>query len=67
MKMVLNAAAVRMIYGGRRQDSITLLLLKLHWTSLVERVHFKICLTVYTSPNGLSPEYDNQRIRKTVV
>ena len=56
VQQVLNAAA-GMIFGGKRQDSIIPLLVKLHWLSLVEHVHFKICLTVYKSLNGSSPEY----------
>ena len=51
VQQVLNAAA-SMICGGKRQDSITPLLVKLHWLSVVKRVRFKICLNVYRSFNG---------------
>ena len=43
VQQVLNAAA-RMIFGGKREDSITPLLVKLHSLSAVEHVRFKICL-----------------------
>ena len=62
VQQVLNAAA-RMIFGGKKQDSITPLLVKLHWLGVVERVRFKICLTVYKSLNGSSPEYISEFLK----
>ena len=62
VQQVLNAAA-RMIFGGKRQDNITPLLVKLHWLSVVKRVRFKICLTVYKSLNGLSPAYISEFLK----
>ena len=62
VQQVLNAAA-RMIFGGKKQDNITPLLVKLHWLSVVKRVRFKICLTFYKSLNGSSPEYISEFLK----
>ena len=49
--------------AGKNQDSITPLLVKLHWLSMVKRVRFKICLTVYKSLNGSLPEYISEFLK----
>ena len=51
IQQVLNAAA-RKIFG-----------MMLHWLSVAERIHFKICLTVYKSLEGLSPIYISEFLK----
>ena len=51
MQKVQNAAA-RLVVGGRRRDSMTAALRKLHWLKVEARVTFKILLLVFKVVKG---------------
>ena len=57
LQRVLNAA-VKVIYGGRKFNHVTLLLRdKLHWLKIPERITYKRCLLTYKALHGLAPQY----------
>ena len=63
LQKVLNAAA-KLVLGGRKYDSATPLLKKLHWLSIKERIEFKILLLTFKSLNGKGPEYLRNLLKK---
>ena len=57
IQSVLNYT-VRIIYGRRKYDHVTLFLRdKLHWLHIPLRVKFKCCLLVYKALHGQAPTY----------
>ena len=56
LQMVQNAAA-RLLYGARKRDHVTPLLIKLHWLPVEKRILFKILLLVYKCTTGKGPDY----------
>jgi len=56
---VLNTAA-RLIVGAKKQDHIKHVLQeRLHWLSVPQRVHFKLCLLMYEAQHGSWRQLDN--------
>jgi len=56
LQRIQNSAA-RIVINTQKHDHITLILQKLHWLTVNQRVHFKILLITYKSINDMSPEY----------
>ncbi len=56
LQLVQNAAA-RLLYGKRKYESITPVLISLHWLPVKYRIDFKILLFVYKSLHNLAPQY----------
>ena len=56
LQTVQNAAA-RVVTRSRKFDHITPVLNELHWLPVVQRVRFKLALTVFKCLNGLAPSY----------
>ena len=55
LQSVLHAAA-RVITDGRKYDHITLTLRdELHWLPVMQRITFRLCLTVYKALHGMTP------------
>jgi len=52
----LNAAAW-LLFGIRRSEHITDMLISLHWLCILERILFKIAVTTYQALNGSAPVY----------
>jgi len=50
-------AAVRLVYGTRCCNHITLVLQKLHWLPVQHRVDFEIATLVYLSLSSTAPSY----------
>jgi hypothetical protein len=50
-------AAVRLIYGLRRCDHVTVALLTLHWWTVPERIQFKLAVLVNRVLHGTAPSY----------
>ena len=58
LQKVQNAAARLLTGYSRQQHGIYQTMReKLHWLSIPDRIKFKLCLLVYKSLHGLSPEY----------
>ena len=53
---MLNAAA-RVICWVPRFNSITPILIQLHWLPIKFRIQFKVALLVYKALNGMAPSY----------
>ena len=56
LKRVMNAA-VRLVASLDVRDHVTPAMRELHWLPVTFRVQYKLCLMVYASVNGHSPEY----------
>ena len=56
LQSVLNTAA-RLVTLTRKYDSITPVLVELHWLPVEFRIQFKIILQVFKSLNGMAPKY----------
>ncbi len=56
LQLVQNAAA-RLLYGKRKYESITPVLISLHWLPFKYRIDFKMSLFVYKSQHNLAPQY----------
>ena len=56
LKRVMNAA-VRLVARLGVRDLVTPAMRELHWLPVTFRVKYKLCLMVYASVNGRSPEY----------
>ena len=56
LQKVMNAAA-KLILGGKKFDSVTPLLKKLHWLPVKQRINYKILLITYKALHGLAPSY----------
>lgn len=56
LQSIQNKAA-KFIYSAARFDSPAPLLHSLHWLPIHERISYKICLYVYKSQHGQSPQY----------
>ena len=52
-----NPLAARFVSGARKFDSISPILVKLHWLPISYRVVFKLLLLVFKAVNGLGPRY----------
>ena len=55
LQSVLNAVA-RLVYGSRKYDHVTPLLLDLHWLRVPERIAFRLAVLVYRQ-HGVAPSY----------
>ena len=56
LQRVLNCSA-KLIFHGKKFDSATPLLKKLHWLPVEQRIEFKILLITYKCLNGIGPGY----------
>jgi len=56
LQSVLNTAA-RSVAGLRRSDHITETLTSLYWLCASERIQFKLAMLVFSSLDGLAPQY----------
>ncbi len=56
LQRVQNVAA-RLISGRRKYDHITPVLKDLHWLPVVQRIHVKVVITVYTAIHNTAPAY----------
>ena len=64
LQSVQNAAAL-LIFKACRQDHIQLLLRRLHWLRMPERISFRLVVLVYRCLHGSAPGYlasDPQRV-----
>ena len=62
-RAIQNTAA-RIVTLSKRFDHITLIIMfKLHWLPLNDRIHFKILLLVYKCLNGLASIYLSELLR----
>jgi len=55
-QQVLHAAA-RTVLDLKPRDRVTPALQEVHWLPVAERIQYKLCLLVHTSPLGDMPEY----------
>jgi len=60
---VLHAAA-RLIYGARKFDNITPLLLDLHWLPTSRRIEFKLAVLTFRCLHGLAPSYLSDQLQR---
>jgi len=56
LQLVQNAVA-RLLYGKRKYDSVTPVLISLHWLPIKYRIDFKILLFVFKSIHNETPQY----------
>ena len=56
LQRILNCSA-KLIFHGKKYDSVTPLLKKLHWLPVEQRIQFKILLTTFKCLNGKGPSY----------
>lgn len=56
LQSVLNAAA-RLIYGRRKFDHVTALLMELHWLRVPERITFRLAVLAYRCQHDTAPHY----------
>ena len=56
LQRVLNYSA-KLIFHGKKYDSVTPLLKKQHWLPVEQRIQFKILLTTFKCLNGKGPGY----------
>ena len=56
LQRVLNTAA-RLLTGSYKYDHITLVLMRLHWLPIEQRIVYKIILLTFKARNGLAPQY----------
>ena len=56
LQRILNCSA-KLIFHGKKYDSVTPLLKKLHWLPVEQRIQFKILLTTFKCLNGKGPCY----------
>ena len=56
LQRVQNVAA-RLISGRRKYDHITPVLKNLHWLPVVQRIHFKVMITVFKAMHNTAPAY----------
>ena len=56
LQSVLNAAA-RLVYGSRKYDHVTPLLMDLHWLRVSERIAFRLTVLVCRCQHGVAPSY----------
>ena len=56
LQRVLNCSA-KLIFHGKKYDSVTPLLKKLHWLPMEQSIQFKILLTTFKCLNGKGPGY----------
>ena len=56
LQRVLGCSA-KLIFHGKKYDSVTPLLKKLHWLPVEQRIQFKIFLTTFKCLNGKGPGY----------
>ena len=56
LQRVKNVAA-RLISGRRKYDHITPVLKNLHWLPIVQRIHFKVMITVFKAMHNTAPAY----------
>ena len=62
LQSVLNTAA-RLVTLGRKYDSITPDMQKLHWLPIESRIKYKIILQVFKSLNGMAPKYLSDKLK----
>ena len=53
----LQNTAARIITKRSKQESITQILISLHWLPVAQRIKFKVLLLTYRALNGLAPPY----------
>ena len=56
LQSVLNSAA-RLIWGLKRFDYISPVLIELHWLPYPQRVKYKVCMLMFKCLKGLAPAY----------
>ena len=56
LQRVQNVAA-RLISGRRKYDYITPVLKNLHWLPIIQRIHFKVMITVFKAMHNTAPAY----------
>ena len=56
IQKVLNCAA-KLILGGKKFDSVTPLLDKLHWLPIEKRIEYKLLVITYKCMHNQGPEY----------
>ena len=61
VQSLINTTA-RLITGTRKFDHITLVLKKLHWVKVRDRVVYKILLVIFKCRLGYGPKYISERI-----
>ena len=53
----IQNTAARLLVGAKSRDSITPILMKLHWLPVTKRIQFKILLITYKALNDMAPTY----------
>ena len=61
LQRVLHSAA-RLISGSRKYDSVTPLLIQLHWLPIRQRIQYKILLLVFKALHGRAPSYISEML-----
>ena len=56
LQLVMNSAA-RLVFRRRKNDSVSELMIRLHWLPVKYRIEFKVLLLVFKSLNSLAPQY----------
>ena len=59
--------AARVISGIKRYESITEVLIKLHWLPFPKRIEYKIILLTFKSLNGLGPTYLSNLLEQYIL
>ncbi|PFX12680.1 Uncharacterized protein K02A2.6 [Stylophora pistillata] len=53
----IRNTAARLLVGAKSRDSITPILMKLHWLPVTKRIQFKMLLIAYKALNDMAPTY----------
>ena len=61
----LQNSCARLIYGKKKNESVSTLLKELHWLHVKPRIYFKILLFVFKSFKGMTPVYINDCLHVT--